>query len=155
DGAPPFWRLASRHPATSCGWKPRSQPTGSRRSAPSIRNLAPLRPSHIRIMISPSRFCTEATPMKKALLTLVLCLSASAMYAADVVEAIVVRVGDRIITRSQYSKRLRDAYTEVEQTVPPDQVAAKKEDARKSLVDELVSELLIKDRADRLGISIA
>jgi parvulin-like peptidyl-prolyl isomerase len=106
-------------------------------------------------MITAPRFLTEATPMKKVLLTLVLCLSAPSMFAADVVEAIVVRVGDRIITRSQYSKRLHDAYAEVEQTVPPDQVAAKKDDARKAMTDELVSELLIKDRADRLGVTVA
>jgi parvulin-like peptidyl-prolyl isomerase len=93
--------------------------------------------------------------MKKALIALALSLSASALFAAQLVEAIVVRVGDRVITRSQYSKRLRDAYTEIEQTVPADQAAAKKDEVRKALVEELVSELLIKDRADRLGISVS
>jgi parvulin-like peptidyl-prolyl isomerase len=93
--------------------------------------------------------------MKKALIALALSLFASAIFAAQLVEAIVVRVGDRVITRSQYSKRLRDAYTEIEQTVPADQAAAKKDEIRKSLVEELVSELLIKDRADRLRINVA
>lgn len=93
--------------------------------------------------------------MKKALIALALSLSASALFAAQLVEAIVVRVGDRVITRSQYSKRLRDAYTEIEQTVPADQAKAKKDEVRKALVEELVSELLIKDRADRLGISVS
>jgi len=93
--------------------------------------------------------------MKKALITLVLSLSAASLCQAEVVEAIVIRVGDRIITRTQYSKRLHDAYAEAEQTATPDQVAAKKEEARKAMVDELVSELLIKDRADRLGITVA
>lgn len=93
--------------------------------------------------------------MKKALVALVLSLSAASLSAAEVVEAIVVRVGDRVITRSQYSRRLHDAYAEVEQTAPADQAAAKKEEARKALVEELVSELLIKDRADRLGINVS
>lgn len=93
--------------------------------------------------------------MKKTLIATALLLAASALSAAQLVEAIVVRVGDRIVTRSQYSKRLRDAYFEVEQTIPPDQVKAKKEEMRKSMVDEIVSELLIKDRADRLGVTVS
>jgi parvulin-like peptidyl-prolyl isomerase len=93
--------------------------------------------------------------MKKTLFALALSLAASSLSAAQLVEAIVIRVGDRVVTRSQYSKRLRDAYTEVEQTVRPDQVAAKKEEVRKALVDEIVSELLIKDRADRLTITVS
>jgi peptidyl-prolyl cis-trans isomerase SurA len=93
--------------------------------------------------------------MKKTLIATALLLATSALSAAQLVEAIVVRVGDRIVTRSQYSKRLRDAYFEVEQTIPPDQVKAKKEEMRKSMVDEIVSELLIKDRADRLGVTVS
>jgi parvulin-like peptidyl-prolyl isomerase len=93
--------------------------------------------------------------MKKTFIALALTLSAFTLSAAQVVEAIVIRVGDRIITRSQYSKRLHDAYTEIEQTGPPDQVAAKKLEAQKSMTEELVSELLIKDRADRLSISVS
>jgi parvulin-like peptidyl-prolyl isomerase len=92
--------------------------------------------------------------MKKTFIALALSLSAYGLSAAQVVEAIVIRVGDRIITRSQYSKRLHDAYAEAEQTAPPDQVAAKKLEASKAMVEELVSELLIKDRADRLSITV-
>jgi len=92
--------------------------------------------------------------MKKALLTLALLLSASALSAAQLLEAIVVRVGDRIMTRTQYVKRLSDVYTEVEQTTPPDKVAARKAEVRKTLLDDVIAELLIKDRADRLGLGI-
>jgi len=92
--------------------------------------------------------------MKKALLTLALLLSASALSAAQLLEAIVVRVGDRIMTRTQYVKRLSDVYTEVEQTTPPDKVAARKAELRKTLLDDVIAELLIKDRADRLGLGI-
>jgi len=92
--------------------------------------------------------------MKKALLTLALLLSASALSAAQLLEAIVVRVGDRIMTRTQYVKRLSEAYTEIEQTNPPDKVAEKKAQLRKTLLDDVIAELLIKDRADRLGLGI-
>jgi peptidyl-prolyl cis-trans isomerase SurA len=93
--------------------------------------------------------------MKKLLLALTLTLAAASLSAAQVVEAIVLRVGDRIITSTQYAKRLRDGYNEIEQTsTTPDQVATKKAELRKVLTDELISELLIKDRADRIGVSV-
>ncbi len=92
--------------------------------------------------------------MKKTLIILALAASATTLTAAQVVEAIVIRVGDRIITRSQYSKKLHDALVEVEQTVPPADVAAKKAETQRNMTNELIAELLIKDRADRLGLSI-
>jgi len=92
--------------------------------------------------------------MKKLVLALTLTLAAASLSASQIIEAIVLRVGDRIITSTQYAKRLRDAYTEIETTAAPDQVAAKKAEFRKNLVDELISELLIKDRADRIGVNV-
>jgi len=92
--------------------------------------------------------------MKKLLLALTLTLAAASLSAAQVIEAIVLRVGDRIITSTQYAKRLRDGYNEIEQTSTPDQTATKKAELRKVLTDELISELLIKDRADRIGVSV-
>jgi parvulin-like peptidyl-prolyl isomerase len=92
--------------------------------------------------------------MKKALLTLALATAATA-NAAQIVEAIIIRVGDRVVTRTQYMRRLRDGYTEIEQTAAPTEVAAKKEEFRRNLSNDLISELLIKDRADRLGLSVS
>ena len=92
--------------------------------------------------------------MKKTLLAITVALVAATLTAADLVEAIVIRVGDRIITRTQYLVRLQQGYNEIEQTMPPDQVATRKVDLRKSLTDDLVNELLIKDRADRLGLTV-
>lgn len=92
--------------------------------------------------------------MKKALLVFVLFLT-PALYAAQVVEAIVIRVGDRIITRTQYTKRLGDVLHEIEQTVPADQQAERKDRVRKNLVNDLIGELLVKDRADRIGITVS
>lgn len=92
--------------------------------------------------------------MKKTILITVLALSSLSASAATVVEAIVVRVGDRIITRSQYERRLRDAFTETEQLRPAERQAAR-DTIKKNIVNELISELLIKDRADRLGITVS
>ena len=92
--------------------------------------------------------------MKKTLIASVIAAAASVLSAGQLVEAIVIRVGDRIVTKTQYDKRLHDAYTEIEQTIPPPQMAAKKEEVRKNLPNDLIAELLIKDRADRLGLTV-
>jgi peptidyl-prolyl cis-trans isomerase SurA len=92
--------------------------------------------------------------MKKSLLAIALILAASTA-SAELLEGIVVRVGDRIVTRTQYERRLRDRFAEIDQTVEPSGRAAAKEELRKNLVNEMISELLIKDRADRLGLTIS
>jgi parvulin-like peptidyl-prolyl isomerase len=93
--------------------------------------------------------------MKKTILALALTASAATLTAAQLVEAIVIRVGDRVVTRTQYVKRLKDGFTEIEQTnTLPADIASKKEEMRKSLTNDLIAELLIKDRADRLGLSV-
>src|SRR5437667_6433777 len=93
--------------------------------------------------------------MKKTLIILALAASAATLTAAELLEAIVIRVGDRIITRTQYAKRLRDGLSEIEQTVPPAEAAAKKAELQKNMTNDLIAELLIKDRADRLGLTVS
>ena len=92
--------------------------------------------------------------MKKTILILTLALGTFSASAAQVIEGIIVRVGDRIVTRTQYEKRLRDLYAEIDAAGRPEQASAARETARKNLVNELISELLIKDRADRLGLTV-
>jgi len=92
--------------------------------------------------------------MKKSFLALAIVLAASTASAAQLLEGIVVRVGDRIITRTQYERRLRERFMEIEQSPDRDKIAEMKTHARDELVNELISELLIKDRADRLGITV-
>ncbi len=92
--------------------------------------------------------------MKKFLIAVAIAASAATLTASQVVESIVVRVGDRIVTRTQYMKRLQDGYNEIAQTTPPDKVEAKKAEFKKGLINDLISELLIKDRADRLDLSV-
>lgn len=93
--------------------------------------------------------------MKKTLFAFLVAITATAAVAADLVEAVVIRVGDRIITRSMYERRLHDGFAEIDQTVAPSEVAAKKAEFKKALTDELVSELLIKDRADRMNLTVS
>lgn len=92
--------------------------------------------------------------MKRTVLILILALGTFSASAAQVLEGIVVRVGDRIITRTQYERRLRDIFAEIDAAARPEQASAAKETARNNLVNELISELLIKDRADRLGLTV-
>ncbi|HEU5162905.1 MAG TPA: hypothetical protein VFV54_07160, partial [Thermoanaerobaculia bacterium] len=71
-----------------------------------------------------------------------LALSAAALVAqAEVVEAVVARVGDRIVTRSQYESRLQSGYAEMEATLPPTELAERKETFRKKLLDEMLAEV--------------
>jgi len=95
--------------------------------------------------------------MKKTRLlsaALLAALLASPM-SAEIVEAIVARVGDRIITRSQYDARLAEGYREIEQlSSDPQEVERRKNELREQLLDNMLAEVLIKDRADRLGISV-
>jgi peptidyl-prolyl cis-trans isomerase SurA len=93
--------------------------------------------------------------MKKVFIALFIGSMALSATAAQVVEAIIIRVGDRVVTRTQYIKRLHDGFAEIEQTAQPAEVAAKKEEFKKNLANDLISELLIKDRADRLGLSVS
>jgi peptidyl-prolyl cis-trans isomerase C len=94
--------------------------------------------------------------MKKTILALALTATAATLTAAQLVEAIVIRVGDRVVTRTQYARRMHDGFTEIEQTsTTPSEATSKKEELRKNLSNDLIAELLIKDRADRLGLSVA
>jgi len=93
--------------------------------------------------------------MKKTLFAFLVAITATAAVAGDLVEAVVIRVGDRIVTRSQYLRRLREGYNEIDQTAPAGEAAARKADLKKNLTNELVAELLIKDRADRLGLNVS
>ncbi|MEO8215734.1 MAG: peptidylprolyl isomerase [Acidobacteriota bacterium] len=93
--------------------------------------------------------------MKKTLLSIsLMTLVCGTLFAGEVVEAVIARVGDRIITRSQYLQRLREGTEEIEHNIPPDQVKAKKEDFQKTLLTDMLNELLLKDRADRLGLTV-
>ena len=91
--------------------------------------------------------------MKKAILIAILVLIPFAAQA-EVVEAIIARVGDRVVTRSQYAIRLSDGFREIEATTPPAEQAARKAKFQNELFNEMLAELLIKDRADQIGLTV-
>lgn len=92
--------------------------------------------------------------MKRFYSILILALAGSSLLAAELVESVVARVGDRIITRSQYNRRLSDGLEELRQSTPPAEQREKIASFKKELINEMLSELLIKDRADRLGLTV-
>jgi parvulin-like peptidyl-prolyl isomerase len=93
--------------------------------------------------------------MKKTTLAIAITLTAATLSAAQLLEAIVIRVGDRVVTRTQYARRLHDSSAEIDQTATsPAEATSKKEEMRKNLSNDMIAELLIKDRADRLGITV-
>lgn len=94
--------------------------------------------------------------MKKNLLFIVLILvSITTIASAEVVEAVIARVGDRIITRSEFQKRLESELRAVENTAPAEQINAIKQRRSEELLEEMISELLIRERADQIGINIS
>lgn len=95
--------------------------------------------------------------MKKTTLAIAAALTFLAGTAsAEIVEALVARVGDRIITRSQYVDRLRAAENEITRSAAtPEEAAARMTRTREGLLNEMLEELVIKDRADRLNITIS
>lgn len=92
--------------------------------------------------------------MKKACLAVLTILIFALPVAAEVIEAVVARVGDRIITRTQYQNRLRLGLQEIESTIAPELQAQRKAEYRKELINEMLAEVLLKDRADRMGLTV-
>jgi parvulin-like peptidyl-prolyl isomerase len=95
------------------------------------------------------------TMRKKILLLSLLAVAMALPAAAELVEAVLVRVGDRIITQSEYMRRLAADLEQIERTTPPEAVAARKAERPQSLLDEMIAELLIRDRSDRLGMGVS
>lgn len=93
--------------------------------------------------------------MKKIIVILGITLTAATASAAELVEAIVVRVGDRIVTRTQYEKRLADTLRDGVGEASPAELEARRKEIRSRFLDEIIGELLLKDRADRLGITVS
>lgn len=92
--------------------------------------------------------------MKRIALCLVILATAS-VASAEMVEAIVARVGDRIITRSEYIERLRSELKDIENTAPPERIDEIKKQRSQGILDDMISELLIRERADQIGITVS
>lgn len=94
--------------------------------------------------------------MKKTIVLSVSLLIGATLHASQVVEAVVARVGDRIITRTQYLERLNQGYEELARMAETNaDLETRRAELRERLLDDMLSELLLKDRADRLGLSVS
>jgi len=76
-----------------------------------------------------------------------LALLASPAFAGEVIDRILIRVNSRVITQSQLEGRLEQAQREG--------AAAKADDLRRNVLEELVNEALLEDRARDLDIVTA
>ncbi|HVT43197.1 MAG TPA: peptidyl-prolyl cis-trans isomerase [Thermoanaerobaculia bacterium] len=93
--------------------------------------------------------------MKKTLLILALTALCGTLAAGEIVEEVVARVGDRVVTRSLYMKRLTEGLAEMEARLPPEELPARQTEFRKALLDDMINELLLKDRADRINVTVS
>ena len=77
-----------------------------------------------------------------------LALASAPLRAGEVVNRILVHVNSRIITQSQFDARIDQS---VHESGPPP-TAAKGEEMKKSVMEELVNEALLEDRAKELDL---
>lgn len=85
---------------------------------------------------------------------LLLLFAALPLSAAEIVEGIVARVGDRIITRSQYEARYENARREIAAIFTGSEQEQRLETMKANLLDEMIGELLVRDRADQLELTV-
>lgn len=93
--------------------------------------------------------------MRKALLAITLSLFALASPAGELIEGIVARVGDRIITVSDYRTRRAEEINQIRASVPPEVAESRIRQMEEGLLDEMINELLLQDRADQLDLLIS
>ncbi|HEX7615400.1 MAG TPA: peptidylprolyl isomerase [Thermoanaerobaculia bacterium] len=75
-------------------------------------------------------------------------LAAGPLWAGEVVNRILVHVNSRVITQSQFDARIEQT---IHESGPPPN-AAKGEEMKKSVLEELVNEALLEDRAKELDL---
>jgi len=115
------------------------------------------------------KICTSRSAMKKILLSLValpavsvfglvlLPLNAQEQPKGVVVEEIVARVDNDIITRSDYQKAdasLHDDIARSCQNCPAEKIASEYKDRQKDLLRDLIDQQLLVSRAKDMGISV-
>jgi parvulin-like peptidyl-prolyl isomerase len=85
---------------------------------------------------------------KPALLLVVLALAAgSALSGAELVEQIVVRVNDRLITQTEFDKRLAIA------AKAPGRTRTDMEELQRTVLEDLIREKLLEERAKEMSVS--
>ncbi len=86
--------------------------------------------------------------MRKTILAAALAaLAGAAVPAAELVEQIVVRVNDRLITQTEYDKRLAIA------AKAPNRTATDTADLQRAVLEDLIREKLLEERAKEMSVS--
>src|SRR5580700_4871032 len=102
-------------------------------------------------------FLTRSLVTAMAVAQLLIPASAHAQNKAAVVEEIIARVNNDIITMSDYQKadqQLREEVAHDCQSCPPDKVQAQYKDQQKDLLRGLIDQSLLVQRAKDMGISV-
>ncbi|MFO7607023.1 MAG: SurA N-terminal domain-containing protein [Desulfurivibrionaceae bacterium] len=87
-------------------------------------------------------------------LTMALCLGVAAVQAR-VIEKVAAVVNGEVITQTELDKAARDTLSEVRQNTPKSRLDEKLQAARQRILDEMIEDLLIKQKAEELQISVS
>jgi peptidyl-prolyl cis-trans isomerase SurA len=85
---------------------------------------------------------------------LFLFLAATPLYAAVVVEEIIARVGNEIITKSDYEKEQKRLYEQLSHRFQGSELETQYATARKDLLDFLINQKLLEQRARELDLNV-
>lgn len=84
------------------------------------------------------------------LVLLIFAVAGSVVAERVLVEAIMIRVNDRVLSLTDFANRLRQEFAQMPEAPPPDQV----EKLAGSLLDALVEELIILERAEERHVEV-
>ncbi len=85
--------------------------------------------------------------MKRPLMVLALAAAgAASLPGAELIERIVARVNDKLITQSEYDRRLAQAQKAFRSSTDPDQM-------RKAVLEDMIKEKLLEERAQEMAVS--
>lgn len=81
-------------------------------------------------------------------------LSAAACSHAAVVDKIVIVVNNEFITQNEIDRLLGPIYQQMQSALPPDQLAKRLDEARQSIINQLIEEKLILSEAKKQNIEV-
>ncbi|MFN2367794.1 MAG: SurA N-terminal domain-containing protein, partial [Desulfurivibrionaceae bacterium] len=87
-------------------------------------------------------------------LTMTLCLGVAAVQAR-VIEKVAAVVNGEVITQTELDKAAGDTLSELRQNTSESRLDEKLQAARQRILDEMIEDLLIKQKAEELQISVS
>jgi parvulin-like peptidyl-prolyl isomerase len=96
--------------------------------------------------------------MKIKLITLIfvaLCISAVALaQESDIIEEVIIKINDEVITRSEYEARLNKIITSARGQIPEEQIQARMPRLRKDTFNDMVNKKIMQIIVDRRGFKM-